>query len=197
MRGMLLWRSRGAVFFCAWLSHALYFCGGENVFCTGELIAYGNTGVCRIESIETDKSGSRYVLSPLYQSCRITLPVDSPKVFMRPLISKEDALNLIDSIPAIEAEPYHNKVMRQLTEHYEAIIKNYTCSGLIELTMSIYAKKLQCEREHRKFGAIDERYMKRAETLLFGELAAVLEIPRENVRGFIEDRLCGMNPFSE
>ena len=167
------------------------------MFSVGELIAYGNTGVCRIESIESDKAGQRYVLRPLYQSCTISLPVDSPKDFMRPLISKDEAMSLIDSIPGVSAEPYHNKVMRQLTEHYESALKNYTCESLVELTASIYAKKLQAERERRKFGAIDERYMKRAEALLFGEFAAVLDIPREAVRAFISERLGDRSPFTD
>lgn len=167
------------------------------MFSVGELIAYGNTGVCRIESVESDKTGMRYVLRPLYQTCTISLPVDSPKVFMRPLISGDDVMRLIDSIPTVSAEPYHNKVMRQLTEYYESALKNYTCESLVALTMSIYAKKLQAEREHRKFGAIDERYMKRAEALLFGEIAAVLDIPRDAVRGFITERLGGKAPFTD
>jgi len=36
---------------------------------------------------------------------------------------------------------------------------------------------------------VDERFMKRAEELLFGELAAALDIPPESVPGYIEARL--------
>lgn len=171
--------------------------GGKSVFAVGELIAYGNTGVCRVEKLEQDKTGTRYVLRPLYQSCVITLPVESKKIFMRPLISKDEALALIDSIPSVSAEPYHNKVMRQLIEHYEDALKNYTCAGLVEVVSSIYAKKKQLEQERRKFGSIDERYLKRAESLLFGELAAVLDLPRDGVRGFIAGRLGVEAPFGE
>ncbi len=38
--------------------------------------------------------------------------------------------------------------------------------------MSIYAKKQDLEAHKRKVGALDQRFMKRAEDLLFGELAA-------------------------
>ena len=55
--------------------------------------------------------------------------------------------------------------------------------------MSIYAKKQDAARQQKKFGVTDEKYLKRAEELLFGELAVVLEIPREKVRNFIADRL--------
>lgn len=167
------------------------------MFAVGELIAYGNTGVCRVEKLEQDESGMRYVLRPLYQNCVITLPVESKKIFMRPLISRDEALALIDSIPSVSAEPYHNKVMRQLIDHYEEALRDYDCAGLVEVVISICAKKKQLEQERRKFGSIDERYLKRAESLLFGELAAVLELPREGVRAYIAERLGVEAPFGE
>jgi CarD family transcriptional regulator len=171
--------------------------GGRSVFAVGDLIAYGNTGVCRVEDLERDKTGTRYVLRPLYQNCVITLPVGSTKIFMRPLISRDEALALIDSIPTAPAEPYHNKVMRQLIEHYEEALRDYDCAGLVGVVLSIYAKKKQLEAERRKFGSIDERYLKRAESLLFGELAAVLGLPRDGVRGYIAEKLGVEAPFGE
>jgi len=164
------------------------------LFKPGDLVIYGGTGVCRIISVEPSSSSGEkgrlyYTLKPLYQTCTITTPVDNGKVFMRPIISKNEAEMLIDSIPSIHAEAYHSKVMRELTEHYQAILSTYDCRNLIQLTMSIYAKRQLAEAQHRKFGALDERYMKRAEDLLFGELAAALEIDRAKVQSYIADRL--------
>lgn len=161
----------------------------------GELIHYGSTGVCRIMDIKTqnlpgvNKNQLYYVLKPLYQECTISSPVDNQKVFMRPIITKEEAERLIDTIPAIKAEAYHSRVIRDLTEHYEAAFASHSCKDLIELTMSIYAKKQYLEQNKRKFGAVDERFMKRAEELLFGELAAALEIKKEEVQGYIHNRV--------
>ena len=55
--------------------------------------------------------------------------------------------------------------------------------------MSIYAKKQEAARSQRKFGATDEQYLKRAEELLFGELAAALDISRDDVQPYIAARL--------
>ena len=57
------------------------------------------------------------------------------------------------------------------------------------MTKSIYAKRRWAQANNRKLGAIDERYMKRAEEMLFGELAAALEIPREKVQDYIAQRI--------
>ncbi|MEA4814459.1 MAG: CarD family transcriptional regulator [Oscillospiraceae bacterium] len=161
----------------------------------GDLILYGNTGVCRVSDIFVRKSSCSdegqlcYTLSPLYQDCMISTPVDSTKVFMRPIISRKEAEELIDSIPSIRASAYHNRVLRQLAEHYEEAIKSHDCQDLVRLTTSLYDKKREVASEKKKFGAVDERFMKRAEDLLFGELGAALGIPRDKVPDYISSRI--------
>ena len=160
----------------------------------GEKIIYGGNGVCVIDEIkviETPHTGEAqqyYVIRPMFQDCKISVPVDTT-VFMRPVISQAEAEDLVDSIPRVEVEPYYNSALRQLQEYYDAKINTHRCEDLLELTMSLHRKKLRMLEQKRKFGAIDERYMKRAEELLFGELAAALEIQRDEVRQYIEDRL--------
>ncbi len=160
----------------------------------GTKIIYGSNGVSIIDGIEmkevphTDEEKAYYVIKPMYQDCRISVPVDT-KVFMRPIITKEEALALIDDIPNVEAQPYFNTALRQLQEYYEQKIGTHDCAVLIEMTMSLYRKRAQVLEQKRKFGAIDERYMKRGEDLLFGELAVALGIERNEVREFIRQRL--------
>ena len=166
------------------------------MFSVGELIVYGSMGVCRVEAVELRNvpgggQGQFYVLQPVYQKCAVSTPVDNDKIVMRPIISREEADRLIDTIPNVHAEAYHNKVLRQLTEYYESIIKLYDCAKLIELLASIYDKKRICAQMKKKFGALDERYMKRAEDMLFGEFAAALGIERSAVSQYISDRIGG------
>ena len=81
----------------------------------GQLIVYGNEGVCRVEEIGTpkisgvDKHRDYYTLAPIYREGKVFTPVDS-KVFMRPVISREEALALIDRIPEMTAEVYENSI---------------------------------------------------------------------------------------
>lgn len=72
----------------------------------GEKIIYGKTGVCVVESIEekTVPGGKRpyYTLKPMYQQNNVIYaPADSDIIFMRPLISRENAERLVESVPAI------------------------------------------------------------------------------------------------
>lgn len=161
------------------------------VYQIGDLIVYGGNGVCRVEAVGPDKGGRLcYTLLPLYQQCKIITPVDNPKVPVRPALSRPQAEALIDQIPTIQAEAYHSKVLRELTEHYQAQLKTYDCRALLELTMSIYAKKQSAK--NGRVGAVDESYLRRAEDLLFSELAAALELDRDQVQPYIARRMAEM-----
>lgn len=161
----------------------------------GALILYGGTGVCRVTDIvakkfsRTEPEKLYYILTPLYQSGTITTPVDNGKIFTRPVISRDEAIALIDEIPGIEAKAYHNQNLQQLESHYKSELESHDCRDLLRMTMSIYQKKKEREEARLKFGAVDRRYMERAEDLLFGELGVALGIERDNVQSFIEERL--------
>lgn len=166
--------------------------GGNMMYQPGDMIVYGSTGVCRVKEITKPdfQKGEQlyYALEPLYQDGVIYTPVDT-KVFMRPVITQAEAEALIDKIPTMTTAAYHNSVLRELEEHYTTYLKSHDCGDLIELAMSIYAKKQDLAIQHRKFGAVDERFMKRAEDLLYGELAVALSIDKAQVSAYISDRV--------
>ena len=161
----------------------------------GDLILYGRTGVCKVEEIieETPKGadGPRqfYSLRPLYQNCYIRTPVNEEKVFSRPIISDREARRLISIMPQVEAQPYHNRNLNQLREHYRQCLERFDCESLIRMTKSLYKKKQEAEAQKRKFGAVDERFMREAEDLLYGEFAAALNIERDKVENYIAKSL--------
>lgn len=68
----------------------------QQMFQPGDLIVYGNNGVCRVIKVGkpevTVANGKRlyYTLQPLYSTEIIYTPVDSG-VFMRPVISRDEA----------------------------------------------------------------------------------------------------------
>jgi CarD family transcriptional regulator len=160
-----------------------------------DLVMYSNMGVCKITAIKEgnqigiDREGLYYVLEPLYQKCTVHVPVDAKQVFMRPIISNDEAEELIKLIPSIQAKTFHSSDQRILEEHYKARLKTHSCRDLIELTMSIYEKRQTAEALNRKVGVIDTRFMKLAEDLLFGELGAALGIEKEKVKDYIADKV--------
>ena len=165
------------------------------MFGINEIVVYGSTGVCRIEDIGTpefhgvDRSQSYYTLRPVFDGGIIYCPVNNPRVFIREVISREEAQQLIDAIPTINAQAYHNRSTQLLTEHYNEVISSHKCSDLIELIMSIYHKKKALAGQKRRLGQVDERFMKRAQNLLYGEFAVALGIDRDEVEQYIAARV--------
>jgi CarD family transcriptional regulator len=150
-----------------------------NLYKVGDIVIYSCEGVCRVESIETlDVSGIDadklyYNLSPVYHVGNIFVPLDT-KMFMRPIIKYEEVQSLISLIPMIKADAMINQTRRMLEENYNKCIQTHDCHDLIRLLKMIEEKAVEAAKDKKKLGAIDERFRKKAEELLFGEFAVVL-----------------------
>lgn len=170
------------------------------MFQIGDLIIYASTGVCRVEDISPSKvpchrtgtlmkpaeSEERlyYKLVPIYNREVIYIPVDT-KVFMRPIITKEEANELIANIPNIEEEVFDCRNLKSLSDHYQSFLQTHRCEDLIHLIKSVWRKNQNMMQCGKRLGQTDQRYMKRAEELLYDEFATALEIPRDSVPDYI------------
>lgn len=160
----------------------------------GDKVVYGNNGVCEIVSLEIPDFAPKnenklyYVLKPIYDECLVYAPIDT-KVFIRPVITKEYAQKLIDMIPEVKGEMYQSRSIQELTSHYKDVLVSHDCSDIIELIISIYNKKLYAEAHQKKFGLVDEKFLKHAESILYGEFSVALGIPKDKVQPYIAKRL--------
>lgn len=167
--------------------------GGVLVFKIGDKVIYGQTGVCEIidickkEFVKNQKK-EYYCLKPIFaDNNMIYAPTVDSKIFMRSLINREQAENLIEKIPSIVEK--NGQTQEGTKEEYLTKINNHTLEDLVELTAFIYSKKKSISKEKKRLNNVDEKYMKIGENLLFGELALVLDIPLDEVQKYIENRL--------
>lgn len=159
----------------------------------GDYIMYGSTGVCRVEEIGkpvgfSDGDTLYYKLSPLYDTEVIYTPVDT-KAFMRPVMSKEQAEKLIDRIPEIPETLCDNRDMKMLNERYRACLNTHENDDLVRLIKSVYMKNKRSLKAGRHMGQTDQQYMKRAEKMLYGELAVALGMEFNQVQPYIKRRV--------
>lgn len=165
------------------------------MFQKGDLIVYGNTGVCKVEDVGIPQHVSAaqegrqyYTLTPVHSTGTIYAPVDSP-VFMRKVITPQQAMDLIASIPHIRENPCRNRDQKLLAEHYRSLLQSHDCQDLVQLIKTVYLKQQTMNECGKKPGITDMQYRKRAEILLHGELSAVLGIPLEEIPQFIQQQL--------
>ena len=165
------------------------------MFTIGEKIMYGGTGVCVVENVVSMKASAAspireyYVLRPLFQSGTIHAPVDSDKVPIRAVLSRAETIALIDRIPDIQAEACNEKNLSALRNYYQSQINSFNCEDLIRMCRGIHIKRMELEARQKKIGLTDEKYLRRARELLFGEFAVALDIPMNKVEEFISSRL--------
>ncbi len=160
-------------------------------YSVGDFVVYGETGVCSVEEIavKTMPDGEKecYKLKPLNQSCMIFTPVENGAVFMRPIITKQEAEAMLQAVSGIEPVIHKGSSPRDLTEKYDKIIKSHDCLELAKLCLSINEKRRIMSEQKKKLSAIDERFLKKAEDLLFGELSTALSVDKSSVRELIKN----------
>lgn len=164
------------------------------MFQIGEYIVYGSTGVCVVEKIGAiDIPGMSpdrvyYTLRPCYEKkSTIFTPVDNTKVIMRDVISKEEALSLIDEMLDLGKLIISDEKKRE-AEYKECFMK-CDCRELVRMMNTIHERRQQRIAQGKKVTAKDDRYFHMAEDNLFGELAVALGIEKSQVKDFIKQRV--------
>lgn len=168
---------------------------------TGDLVVYeGSNSICEISRIDRfdfqggDCDRLYYVLKPLREDCVIYNPVDNTDARMRPVMTRDEAERLIDTIPDLaQAESptdgFPAQEAKQMAQHFESIIRTRDCARLLELTMSLYDKQRRQAACARTISPTEVSAKRRAEEMLFDELSIALGIPAEGVQKYIEVRL--------
>lgn len=164
------------------------------MFEKGQYINYGKHGVCIVEDIThmdlpgVDKTKLYYVLEKVYtKGNKIYTAVDNQKVRMRRILSKKEAVDLIEEIPKIEQLKVSEDKSRN--EKYKEALTSCDCRELVRVLKSLYNRKQKCIADGKKVTVTDERFFKEAEQQLYGELALALGIAREQVEDYIAARV--------
>lgn len=166
----------------------------ENQFKAGDHIVYDTYGICEITEVKkmTLVSGTPfqpyYVLRPLsaghstyYVPCenealcnKMRLPMNKEK------INELLAESVLSSVKWIE-----NRQLR--SEKAREIIRNGVTPDLIALIRCLYERKLSLKENGKALSATDESLLSSCEKLVSEELSFSLDIPIDEVAGYIKD----------
>ena len=160
------------------------------MFSVGDKIIYGENGVCTVESIGplamsgAPKDKMYYYLSPLIGSGTYFTPVDS-SAFMRPVMSRDEAEALIDSMPGIQPAICNDNRFNHVDAFYKELFKQHSCEALVSIVKGLRSR--MAEKKTKSSRA--EATMKRAKDILHGELSVALDMDIKDVEGYIISRL--------
>lgn len=160
------------------------------MFNKNDYIIYGSMSVCKIVDIVEEDNPyigrkSYYVIQPVYsdKNTIIKIPIDSKKIFMRHLLSKNEIMSIIESIPNLEITKIENDKERSV--YYKSVIKNSLCDELTEIIKGISINEQEKLSIGKKLSKTEEDFKKAAEKLIDEEFATVLDIPVQDVQSFI------------
>ena len=161
------------------------------MFKKGEYILYGTVGVCQVEGIlKPDFSNNDkvyYSLVPKFdQDTTIYIPVDSPKVKMREIMTRQEAEQFILALPSVACKRYAND--KERPQVYRQVLESGDCVELASMIKEISRMEQSRKGKGRILSVREKDGAKAARRLLFGELAAALDIYPEEVPGYIEVR---------
>ena len=164
------------------------------MFEKGEYIMYGHSGICLVEDIThlnlagVDRKKLYYVLMPQnIKGSRIYFPIEKENAHARRLITKEEALKLLDEIRDIEEIWVSNEKLRE--EQYKEVLNSGDYRRWVSIIKTLYQRKQERIAQGKKIAAMDERYMKMAEDALYSELAFVIGKERSEMERFIREHI--------
>lgn len=164
------------------------------MFNIGDLVVYGGSGICRVEDISTldmdgiPKDRVYYILSPAGRGdSRIFAPVENNRTVMRKVLTRQEADDLIDSIPEIELLPTTDDKGREAL--YRETIKSCDCRSLVRIIKTLYMRSQARMEAGKKISSLDERYLRQAEEFLYAELAIPLGVAKEDMSAYIARQL--------
>lgn len=168
------------------------------MFEKGDYIVYGTNGVCEIKDITTiemegiPKGRLYYILNPKhYKDSKIFTPVDSEKTSMRAVMTREEADELIHSIPAMEQLRITNDKLRE--EQYKQAVRSCDCRDWIRIIKTLHLRRQERLAQGKKTTAMDEKYLRIAEDNLYAELALALELSEEEMEDYITKSIAEIN----
>ncbi len=165
------------------------------MFKVGDYVMYKTEGVCKIEQITTmdnfpkDKQKKLYyVLSPIKDAgLKIYSAVDNTMIPRRPIMSEQEARNMVEAMADIPELEIENEKYRE--EHYKKALKSCDCREWIRIVKTIYLRRQGRFAEGKKSTAIDDHYQKSAEELLLEELSVSMNMSKEEVEQYIKSHM--------
>ena len=160
--------------------------------CVGEKIVYGGVGLMEIVDVReesfADVPRKYYVLREVSSSSdsQTFVPVDNQRLTssMYPILTKEEACSLLSRISSIRCLEWHND-NRIRAEKFKAIIDSGNREGLLSLIKTVHEANSCRRKEGKKKSLADENALRKAEKLLYSELAEVLDITEAEVAEMI------------
>ncbi len=171
------------------------------MFSVGDLVVYRHH-VCKIVKIREKYFDNEdyFELHTLFENTLklyIAISKAEPPA-CRSVMSKEQALALIDKIPL--AEPIDEEALaqdvgtsalmeRKIKDEYDRRLKSVNLEDMLPILKSVHEHCIKREEMGRKITMTDKKYFDLVERVLCDELAVALDINRDEIKDYLARRV--------
>jgi len=145
--------------------------------------------VCKIVEIRKNHLNNEdyYIMIPLAdESLKLDVPVSNRCGFIRELITKEEALELIKKIPLIEPITNNDKLLEQ---EYKSLLNNGSHEDLIKIIKTTYLRNEERKNNKKKISDKDNYYFNQAEKYLYTEFSVSLNMSFDETKEFVINKV--------
>ena len=163
------------------------------MFQVGDYVYYASGGVCRVADVcyaplvGMPKEKQYYVLHSLHASNSVMyVPVNSETVFLRELLTKEQAMDLLDQIREItEIEEPNAKLLK--VKYAEAMGKHDPVEW-VRVMKTVHARVHHPARQTKaqRISDTERSFAEDARRYLYTELSLILGVPVGEMDGYIK-----------
>ena len=162
----------------------------------GDTVVYGGNGVCKVDAIQDIRMGHErpqkyYVLKTLFvrQTVTVFVPINNEKLTakIQPVISKEEALDLIDNIDLGRGEWIEDRNERKT--RFSEMLGSADRKEIISLIGIISKHKEDLAKDGKSLNMQDEKYLNDACHRMNSEFAVALDMNIDEVPGFIREKI--------
>lgn len=164
------------------------------MFNIGDKIVYGSEGVFTVSeytSSPIDKNDARvfYILVPLYgpQNNKIVAPGEGGAVSVRAVISRDDALALIERIPDIEEVTVLQERGRR--DAYREVLNGGRGEDYVSIIKTVRRRRKEFMAQKRRLSETDTDFESRAKNCLFSEIATALGVTKGEAEAIVDEKL--------
>ena len=169
--------------------------GVFRVYSIGDIVFYSSTGICEVKSIGDPGMGlpanvDYYTLQPLSKNHRemIYVPVDT-KAFMRYAIDRRQAQEYVDMVENIKPLYPESRNPKAIQDFYSTLIQSYDCKNLLQVIVSLTAKKREVAAKNKSLNQTQTAFLKRAQEMIYNEFAYALGVTSDEVGRMIESKI--------
>ena len=166
------------------------------MFQKDDYVYYASGGVCKVTDVcyapldGMPRDRQYYVMRSLHDpNGVIYVPVNNENVFLRPLLTKEQAEELLDAIPTIGIiEEQNAKLLRG---RYTEAMKTHAPEEWVRVIKTVYQRMqaLAAVSHTQRISDTERSFAEDAKRYLYAELSLALNVPAKEMEAYIRSHV--------